>query len=80
MKKLPEIIFVSYKVARFFDLFHPLIRNFISREQALNVAFNYSFERGAFVCVDEVLRNDRGDIISRRTIKTFRNESTSPNS
>lgn len=80
MKKLPEIIFVSYKVARFFDLFHPLVRDFISREQALNVAFNYSFERGAFVCVDEVFRNGKGDIISRRTIKTFRNESTNHNS
>lgn len=79
MKKLPEMIFVSYQVARFFDLFQPLVRDFHSREQALNVGFNYSFERGAFVCVDEVFRNSKGNIISRRTIKTFRNESPNNN-
>lgn len=80
MKKSPEMIFVSYRVARFFDLFNPLVRDFISREQALNVGFNYSFERGAFVCVEEVFRNGKGNIISRRTIKTFRNNSPSINS
>lgn len=79
MKKLPEMIFVSYQVARFFDLFQPLVRDFHSREQALNVGFNYAFERGAFVCVDEVFRNSKGNIISRRTIKTFRNESPNNN-
>lgn len=80
MKKSPEMIFVYYKVARYFDLFRPLVRDFISREQALNVGFNYSFDRGTFVCVDEVLCNGRGDIISRRTIKTFRNNSPGHNS
>lgn len=80
MKRSPEMIFVSYRVARYFDLFRPLVRDFHSREQALNVGFNYSFDRGSFVCVDEVFRNGRGDVISRRTIKTFRNESTSHNS
>lgn len=79
MKKLPEMIFVSYRVVRFFDLIRPLVRDFISREQALNVGFNYSFDRGAFVCVDEVFRNRKGDIVFRRTIKTFRNESQKNN-
>lgn len=79
MKKSPETIFVSYRVARYFDLFRPLVRDFISREQALNVGFNYAFDRGAFICVDEVFRNEKGDIVSRRTIKTFRNDTSNHN-
>ena len=74
------MIFVSYRVGRYFELFQPQVKDFVSREQALNFAFNYSLERGAFVCVDEVFRDSKGNIISRRTIKTFRNESTSTNS